>query len=42
MGFEPQQNPSGLETVNEFTERMKMAIEEVKSAICKPQDNMKR
>ena len=24
MGFEPQQNPSGLETVNKFTERIKM------------------
>jgi len=42
MGFEPRQNPSGLETVNEFTERMRMAIEEAKSAICKAQDDMKR
>jgi len=42
MGFEPQQNPSGLETVNEFMERMRMAIKEAKSAICKAQDNMKR
>jgi len=42
MGFEPQQNPSGLEIVNEFTERMKMVIEEVKSTIHKAQDNMKR
>jgi len=42
MGFEPQQNPSSLETVNEFTERMRMAIEEAKSTICKAQDNMKR
>jgi len=42
MGFEPQQNHSNLETVNEFTERMRMAIEEVKSAICKAQDDMKR
>jgi len=33
MGFEPQQNPSGLETVNEFTERMRMAIKEAKSTI---------
>jgi len=30
MGFEPQQNPSGLETVNEFTERMRTAIKEAK------------
>jgi len=42
MGFEPWQNPSSLETVNEFMERMRMAIEEVKSAIYKAQDNMKR
>jgi len=42
MGFEPQQNPSGLETVNEFTERMRTAIDEAKSAIHKTQDDMKR
>jgi len=42
MGFEPQQNPSGLETVNEFMERMKTTIDEAKSAICKAQDDMKR
>jgi len=42
MGFEPRQNPSGLEMVNEFTERMRMVIEEAKSAIRKAQDNMKR
>jgi len=42
MGFEPQQNPSGLETVNEFMERMKTAIEEAKSAIRKAQDDMKK
>jgi len=42
MGFEPQQNPSSLETVNEFTERMRTAIKETKSAIHKAQDNMKR
>jgi len=42
MGFEPQQNPSGLETVNKFTKRMRTAIEETKSAIRKAQDNMKR
>jgi len=42
MGFEPRQNPSGLETVNEFTERMRTAIEEAKSAIRKAQDDMKR
>jgi len=42
MGFEPQQNHSNLETVNEFMERMRMAIEEAKSAIRKAQDDMKR
>ena len=42
MSFKPQQNPSGLGTVNELTERMRMAIKEVKSAIHKAQDNMKR
>jgi len=42
MGFEPQQNHSDLETVNEFTERMRMAIEEVKSTIRKAQEDMKR
>jgi len=35
MGFEPQQNYSNLEMVNKFMERMRMAIEEAKSAICK-------
>jgi len=42
MGFKPRQNPSGLETVNEFTERMRTAIEEAKSTIRKAQDDMKR
>jgi len=42
MGFEPRQNHSDLETVNEFTERMRAAIDEVKSTIRKAQDNMKR
>jgi len=42
MGFKPRQSHSDLETVNEFTERMRMAIEEVKSAIRKVQEDMKR
>ena len=42
MDFEPRQNPSGLETVNEFMERMRTAIEEAKSAIRKAQDDMKK
>jgi len=35
MGFKPRQDPSSLETVNEFTKRMESATEEAKSAICK-------
>jgi len=35
MGFEPSQVPSGLETVNEFMERIKSTTEEAKLAICK-------
>jgi len=42
MGFEPSQAPSRLETVNEFTERMKSAMEEAKSAIRKAQEDMTR
>jgi len=42
MGFKPRQNHSDLETVNEFMERMRMAIEEVKSTIYKAQEDMKR
>jgi len=40
MGFEPSQVPSGLETVNEFMEKMKSTTEEAKSVICKAQENM--
>jgi len=42
MGFEPRQNPSGLEMVKEFIERMKSAIEKAKFAICKAQEDMTR
>jgi len=42
MGFEPRQNPSGLETVNKFMKRMRTAIDEAKSVICKAQNDMKR
>jgi len=42
MGFELSQAPSGLETVNEFTEWMKSAMEEAKSAIRKTQEDMTR
>jgi len=40
IGFEPRQNPSGLETVNEFTKRMQSATKEVKSVIRKVQEDM--
>jgi transposase InsO family protein len=42
MGFEPRQRPSHLETVNEFTERMKSTLEEAKAALAKAKDDMAR
>jgi len=42
MGFKLRQDPSSLETVNEFTKRMESATEEAKSTICKAQENMTR
>jgi len=42
MGFEPRQDPSSLETVNEFTKRIESATEEAKSTIRKAQENMTR
>jgi len=42
MGFKPRQDPSSLETVNEFTKRMESATEEAKSAIRKAQEDMTR
>ena len=42
MGFKPQQNPSGLEIVNEFMERIRMAIDKAKSTNCKAQNDIKR
>jgi len=42
MGFELRQDPSSLETVNEFTRRMKSTTEEAKSAIRKMQEDMVR
>src|ERR1700682_5107576 len=41
MGFEPKQ-PARLEAVNEFTDRMKMALEEAKSALDKAKHDMAR
>jgi len=40
MGFELRQDPSSLETVNEFTKRMESTTEEAKSAIHKVQEDM--
>ena len=40
MGFEPHQPPSKVEAVNEFTDRMKSALEEAKSALSKAKDDM--
>jgi len=42
MGFEPRQNPSSLEMVNEFTKRMESATEKAKSMIRKTQEDMTR
>ena len=42
MGFKPRQDPSSLETVNEFTKRIESATEEAKSAIRKAQEDMAR
>ena len=40
MGFEPHQPPSCVEAVNKFTNRMKDALEEAKSALAKAKDDM--
>ena len=42
MGFEPNQHPSRVESVNEFTERMKNTLEEAKAALVKLKDYMAR
>jgi len=42
MGFEPRQDPSSLEMVNEFTKRMESATEEAKSGFRKAQEDMTR
>jgi len=42
MSFKLRQNPSSLETVNEFTKRMESATEEAKSVIRKVQKDMTR
>ena len=40
MGFEPNQRRSHLESVNEFTDRMKDTLEEAKAALAKSKDDM--
>jgi transposase InsO family protein len=42
MGFEPNQRPSRLETVNEFTDRMKTTLDEAKAALVKSKEDMTR
>ena len=42
MGFEPRARPSNIESVNEFTDRMKSAVEEAKAALTKAKDDMAR
>jgi len=39
MGFEPKQ-PAWIEAANEFTDRMKLALEEAKAALNKAKDDM--
>ena len=42
MGFELNQHPSWIESVNEFTEQMKNTLEEAKVAPVKSKDDMAR
>jgi Chromo (CHRromatin Organisation MOdifier) domain len=42
MGFEPDQHPSKIESVNEFTECMRNTLEEAKAALVKSKDDMMR
>jgi hypothetical protein len=42
MGFEPNQCPSNVESVNEITERMRNTLEEAKAALAKSKDDMSR
>ena len=42
MGFEPNQHLSRIESVNEFTERMKNTLEEAKVALVKSKEDMAR
>ena len=40
MGFEPDQQWSQVESVNEFKERMENALKEAKAALAKSKDDM--
>jgi hypothetical protein len=42
MGFEPNQRPSNVESVNEFTEQMWNTLEEAKAALAKSKDDMSK
>jgi hypothetical protein len=42
MGFEPDQRPSQVESVNEFTNRMRSTLDEAKAALAKSKDDMAR
>ena len=42
MGFEPNQHPSKVEAVNEFTKRMRSTLDEAKAALAKSKDDMTR
>jgi transposase InsO family protein len=42
MGFEPNQPRSRLESVNEFTDRMKATLDEAKAALAKSKEDMTR
>lgn len=40
MGFKPNQPPSKLKAINEFTDRMKSALDEARAALAKAKDDM--
>jgi len=40
MGFEPDQTQSCVESVNEFSDRMRDTLEEAKMALAKSKDDM--
>jgi hypothetical protein len=42
MGFEPNQPPSKVKAVNEFTNRMKSTLEEARAALAKSKGDMAR